>query len=216
MGPDKPAASNGRSEAAGHPASDANAEADRRNVRGHHRDGAADPLMTLRAIFMEIEWEITENGMTAFIEQIGRLKERYKADQIVGLFLQLLASIGKYIRRYKAASAPEAIKLLNSVYQHLEQIFQSPDLTEVQKKKILMVEVDKFNRLKQDILRHRKAAPDDAEGAPDHLKEHMSVPTQDQSALQEVLVQGLSEIKTMIRDEFELLRADLKNRGSNG
>ena len=126
-----------------------------------------DPSITaLKAIVLEIDWEISDATMTELILQTERLKTTFRKDKIRYLFLQLLGSVGKYIKIKKATAHPAAIQLLNSVYESLEDVFLTTDMREDEKKSRLLAQVDKFNQLKALIARRRRSS-DTAEAACD-------------------------------------------------
>lgn len=108
-------------------------------------------LNDLKSVILSMEWEITDQVMQRLNEEVGKLETSFKNDKIVVAFLQLLGSLGKYIQKKKADAHPESISLLNSVYENLEKVMASDDLTDAVKKKILVAEVNKYKQLKEQI-----------------------------------------------------------------
>jgi hypothetical protein len=100
---------------------------------------------------MSIEWEITDDVMLRFVDQIESLKSTYGKDRILVMFLQLLGSLGLYVRTYKARAHPNAFKLLQSVYAGFDKVMTSPDYSPSEKKKLLYVELNKYKELKEQI-----------------------------------------------------------------
>lgn len=164
------------------------------------------PIRELKAVILAIDWEINDEIMTGLIEQTGRLKEVFKNEKILLLFLQLLGSVGKYIKTRKANAHPDAIQLLNSVYASFENVFLSKDMPQDEKKKILLCEVEKFNRLKKHLT-NRKA---EAEKKEDAFPEEKRTADSSQMASNQVLIYALEEIKQVIRAEFKALKAEMK------
>jgi len=109
------------------------------------------PLRDLKAIALSIDWEIDDEIMTRLNEEVEALKEKYCDDNIIVLFLRLLGSVGKYIKAKKASSHPDAIKLLNTVFINLEKVVMSEDMPEMEREKLLLGEVKRFKKLKEDI-----------------------------------------------------------------
>lgn len=109
------------------------------------------PLKELKSIVLSIDWEITDEIMTKFLDQVDGLKDAYKDDKIVLMFLQLLGSVGKYIKAKKANADPEVVKLLNSAYTGLEKVLLTEGITEPERKKMLLVEVNAFKKLKERL-----------------------------------------------------------------
>jgi hypothetical protein len=129
-----------------------NTAVDHRTPTGRARSPELSPLFDLNAIILSIDWEITDEIMNQLLVEIERLKALFKKDKLPLMFLQLHGSVGKYISARKASAHPDSIKLLHSIYAGLDQTLSDSDMTEVEKKKILSVEVDKFKRLKEQIL----------------------------------------------------------------
>jgi hypothetical protein len=186
------------------------------------------PLRELKSIVLSIEWEITDEVMTDFVEQIDRLKEKYQNDRITLLLLQLLSSIGKYIRRNKSKSHPKAFKILNSVFRRLEQSLIDPEMSESDKKRALFIELNKFKALKEEIApskrpparrpttvdtdqpeeKNEMMAPEVAE-APAAAEPSVAVEKPAGIMPTDPVILKLDEIKQFIKAEFERLRKDL-------
>jgi len=128
------------------------------------------PLWDLKAIILSIDWEITDEIMTRLTEQIGRAKNAYNEDKTILLFLQLLDSVGKYIKINKADTHPDAIKLLNSVYTSLEKVALSKGISSAEKEKTLLFEIKRFKKLKEHIAL-RKAETSKREETPPLVSE---------------------------------------------
>ena len=116
-----------------------------------------DPLDELKSLVMSIEWEITDEVMERFLSQIDTLKARFEEDRILVMFLQLLGSLGLYIKTNKGKAHPNAFKLLNSVYSSFEDATSPGKLSPSEMKKLLYVELNKYKELKEQIDSTRKS-----------------------------------------------------------
>lgn len=162
------------------------------------------PLRDLKTVILAIDWEITDEIMSSFVEQVATLQDRYRNDKIVLVFLQLLGSIGEYIRTHLGQSHPDAFKILTSLFSELEKIVQSEDLTEAEKKKILSVELGKYKKLKNQLI-PSKAHADDRRTA--------AAATSDRSAaggLQPEVLKAIEDLKFFIQKELRILREEIK------
>ncbi|MGB8719357.1 MAG: hypothetical protein WCD46_08605 [Desulfobacterales bacterium] len=167
------------------------------------------PLRELRAIVLSIDWEITDEAMTRFIDQVDRLRPSYQEDRLLLAFLQLLRPLGKYIKASKGRCLPEAIQLLNSVYTNFEKVASADAMPREQKKKILMAEVVRFKELKEQIAAHHgRKTPQGAANA-------LSPPRTIGAGAQTVTLSRadlaflVSEVTQVIRAEFDALRSEL-------
>lgn len=212
-------------------------EADPKDLFGYSNEGLdsledtgdpeGTPLTELKSIVLSLDWEITDESMTRFVQEIEKLKKTYRDDKILVSFLGLLDSVGKYIKTHKAKAHPNASKLLNSAYMSLEKVIVSKDITEPERRKIFVSQVKSFKRLKEQIAL-RKAASDRKKGLkpPDQIGPVAEEQINDLSMQRqgrtpdgtkerlresdEVFMSALEEIKQLIQEEFRALREELK------
>ena len=109
------------------------------------------PISRLKSLVLSIDWEITNEVLQQFNEELIDLKSIWAGNSINLVYVQALDKLGKYIYQNKADSHPTAIKLLLTLYYNLEKIVSSKDLSEEQKKEILLEDVRKFEGLKRQI-----------------------------------------------------------------
>jgi len=109
------------------------------------------PISRLKSLILSIDWEITDEVLMQFNEELVDLKDIWAGEKINLVYVQALEKISKYIYQKKADSHPSAIKLLLTLYHNLEKIVSSYDLTEEQKKEILLEDVKRFESLKHHI-----------------------------------------------------------------
>lgn len=173
------------------------AEIKRADIKPH-------PLRDLKTIILAIDWEITDEIMTSFVEQVAVLQDTYRNDKIVLVFLQLLGSIGEYIRTHLGQSHPDAFKILTSLFTELERIVQSEDLTEVERKKILSVELGKYKKLKNQLMPSKTLADD---------RRSVTAATSDRSpvgGVQPEIIKAIEDLKLFIQQELRILREEIE------
>jgi len=124
------------------------------------------PLAELKNMVLSIDWEITDEVLAGFLSQIESLKAKYKNEKIITMFLQLLGSLGVYIKTNRGNAHPKTFKILNSVFSRLEEVFLSEDMAASEKKKILQNEMSKYKQLRTEVTKkkaakvsHQKASP---------------------------------------------------------
>ncbi len=125
------------------------------------------PISRLKSLVLSIDWEITDEVLLQFNEELLDLKSIWAGETIYLVYVQALEKISKYIYQNKADSHPNAIKLLLTFYYNLEKIVSSLDLSEDQKKEILLEDVKKFENLKRQIKQKNSA---EAPRAPEKLE----------------------------------------------
>jgi len=115
-------------------------------------------LSELKNLILSIDWEITDDVLEKFLQQIKDLKLTYKHDKIVLTFLQILNSLGDYIKTNRAKSHPKTFKILNSVFSSLDKVVLSKDMAETAKKKILRAEMKRYKELRTQISQSKTGA----------------------------------------------------------
>ncbi|MFO7568544.1 MAG: hypothetical protein R6W75_02010 [Smithellaceae bacterium] len=104
----------------------------------------ASPLKNVKSVVLSIEWEISDEILEQFEEELNKLYLLYTGDKVILGFVRILRFLGRYIRVRGANSNQESINLLLSVYDQLENVMVSSDMTEVKKHLILLDNVKKY------------------------------------------------------------------------
>jgi hypothetical protein len=189
------------------------------------------PLKNLKAVLLSIDWEITDSTMDSLLNEVKNVEYVYSEDKIILTFLQLLGSVGRYVRANKGKAHPEATRVINSVYDALERVALTEGMARPEKEKMLLEEVAKFKKLKEQVML-RKADKKEAVVAeaptPPAPPEEQRVPVAESPRQEEPKVESapearftglspheafayaLEEIKEVIRAEFRALRAEIK------
>jgi hypothetical protein len=142
------------------------------------------PLAELKNLVLSIDWEITEEALTGLLSQIDSLKVTYKNEKIIFMFLQLLGSLGVYIKTNRGNAHPKTFKILNSAFSRLEEVVLSEDMAESQKKKLLRTEMDKYKQLRSQVSKKKAAnvMRKKAMSAPKELESLIKAPQQKKTA----------------------------------
>jgi len=202
---------------------------------GQSKQTQDSPLAELKNQVLSIDWEITDEVLDSFVDQVETLKKRFPSDKIVLTFLQILGSLGSYIRAKRGKAHPKTFKTLNSVFARLEEVVDSRQMSEADKTRILQLEIKRYNELKTVIAQAKRStatsrrAPSASPGpgvsgkAPAGQTEALAVSAQTEtetssdteSAGDRLTVDALSaavtEIKQFIRSEISKLKNDLES-----
>lgn len=198
------------------------------------KDLENSPIKDLKSVILSLEWEITDQVMQKLGEEIRKLEKLSKKDKIVVAFLQLLGSLGKYIRKKRAEAHPDSIRLLHSVYENLELAMLSKDLSDSEKKKMLVAQVNNYKTLKEEILVAKDAAPEPekpkaapkapsetARKSPSYEEQETNLTVADAGGgrsadlgdmpeMAKEVLRAMEEMRKTIQSEFSELRAELK------
>ncbi|MBS3809504.1 MAG: hypothetical protein KGY38_05055 [Desulfobacterales bacterium] len=182
-------------------------------------DTESSPLRNLKALVFGIDWEITDQSMKEFLEEVRNLQEKHQDDKILSTFLKLHESVGKYIRAKKARAHPDSIKFVTSVFQSFEKVLMTPDMPKSRKKQLLSEEIKKFKDFKEQVASRKKteepepAAPEEPERKPyaeAGTGEKAGPVLENQEALDYIV----AELRETIKAEFRTLRQIIKNLGA--
>jgi hypothetical protein len=187
----------------------------------------ASPLRELKAAVLSIDWEISDEILDKLADEVAALKDTFRNDKVLLLFLQLLASVARYLKDNKEKSHPDAVKLLNSIYINLDKVHLARGWTQEQRKRVLFREIQKFKTLKARIAAQNARsgpAPVTASGSGEaegrSPRPRMGEPDREKPSLaagmdgmtpQEALALAVEEIRKAIRIEFEALRLELRS-----
>jgi len=193
------------------------------------------PLAELKNLVLSIDWEITDEALVDFLAQIDSLKATYKNEKIISTFLQLLGSLGVYIKTNRGNAHPKTFKILNSVFSILEEVVRSPKMTVAEKKKLLRTEMNKYKQLRDQVSKKKEAkvSPKKIISAPKELESLIKAPRQkeavrsvrkvsekaasksrvpDSATLQSIanLAEAVEELKKFIHSELNALKQELR------
>ena len=115
------------------------------------------PISRLKSLVLSIDWEITDEVLLMFNEELLSLRDVWAGEKINLVYVQALEKISKYIYARKANAHPSAIKLLLTLYHSLEKVITSEDMTDEQKVAMVREDVKAFERLKVHITRDMAA-----------------------------------------------------------
>ena len=163
-------------------------------------EGVSDdyPLAELKNLVSTIDWEITEEVLDSFLSQIDSLKGTYRNQKIILTFLQLLGSLGVYIKTNRGNAHPKTFKILNSVFSSLEEVVLSANMTQLEMKKLLRAEMDKYKQLRNQVSKKKaaKAIREEVISAPKEIESLIKAPLQKEAMRSESKVSQRADIES--------------------
>ncbi|MCG6929755.1 MAG: hypothetical protein LJE64_04295 [Desulfofustis sp.] len=109
------------------------------------------PISRLKTIMLSIEWEITDEVLISFNDELLSAQQIWSDDKVKLVYVQALQIISKYIYQKKSDSHPNAMKVLIAFFYDLEKIVLDTQISEEEKRHILFEDVKKFERLKRQL-----------------------------------------------------------------
>lgn len=183
------------------------------------------PLSELKNLILSIDWEITDEVLDKLLRQIEDLNMTYEHDKIVLTFLQILNSLGIYIKKNRSNAHPKTFKTLNSVFSSLDKVVLSIDMAEAEKKKILSTEMNRYKQLKVKIAQDKKkkhksrtkkqisenTSPESFSLKSGTEKESLPCKKPGHEPPKEALAEAVEEIKQYIHSEIQALKAEMNS-----
>jgi hypothetical protein len=102
------------------------------------------PLKDIKSIILSLEWEIDNGMLDQFDAEINKLQALYEENYTILGFLLILRFLGRYIRVRGTDSNRGSITLLLSVYDNLEDVILSEDMTAENKRVILLEDIKNY------------------------------------------------------------------------
>ncbi|MBS4058327.1 MAG: hypothetical protein KGZ82_13500, partial [Bacteroidales bacterium] len=109
------------------------------------------PFDLLRAILLEMDWEINEVNLNKYLDELNVLSNKFSNDRVIYLFLKLLKSLGIYMLYKKSNANPDVLKFLYNSFNCIEKIVIN-DLTIFDKNLLIIKETEKFKQLKSSMF----------------------------------------------------------------
>ena len=109
------------------------------------------PLKDIKSIIQSLEWEISKATLDQLDAEISKLQALNEGNSTILGFLQILRFLGRYIRVKGPDFNHAAIALLLSVYDNLEDVILSEDMTIKNKHAILLDDIRKYREWSGEI-----------------------------------------------------------------
>jgi len=103
-------------------------------------------IKDLKSIVLSLEWELSEETLARFDEEVLKIEDAYPEDMFTLAFARILRFLGRYIRVKGTESEPRSINLLLSTYDNLERVLLSRNMSET----------DKYSLMAENISNYRQ------------------------------------------------------------
>ena len=143
-----------------------------------------------------MDWEINDDILDKLIGESVKLMKSAEGDLVLVALFKMLSSIGKYIKKNKAAADKDAVGLLGSVFDSMEKVIGTETLSEKGRKQLVVDQIAKFQLLKQKVT---------------GVKINPSIRKRMQKNAVEETIEKLKAEVAAIRDEVTDLKKQLTN-----
>jgi len=158
------------------------------------------PLKDLKSTILAIDWEITDDVLETFIDQLDGLLAQFEGDKVNHTLLKLLKSLGKYVRVHKSNAHPDTIKRIMAVYAALEESVSNDGMSRSEKENMLLEEVRQFQRLKALIIASKTPHVASSSQKPGSSEEIPGI---------DAVIKAIDELKSVMAKELGAIREEL-------
>ena len=170
-----------------------------------------------------MEWEITDELIMKYLEQLNHLKKILINDKYLLILIKLQCVLGNFIKAYKGDAHPFAFTMLRTNFISMDKIVSAKNMTGKDKQKIIGKEIKRYNKLrilikanKSDSIRRNqikrslisKATESEMNKSMD--QEKYRIYHKELSMYRLITKEILLELKNFIRAELKKLKNELK------
>lgn len=178
-------------------------------------------LIEFKTILLSLDWEISDYTLADFLTHIDNLKALYRNEKIEFKLIQIMESLGRYIKKNRTRTHPNAFKVLYSAFHTIEKIAFNNSGSSADKKQLFKVELEKFNEFKTLLSEMKKtgvvkgsynnfSSPNQAIKNTNQTVQYKSNPNTDVLQISEQRFQeAIEDIKRFIKAEINSLRGEL-------
>ncbi len=128
-------------------------------------------LENLKAVILAMDWEISDTTLQNFEAVVNPLLVKTRNHKTVHLFLKLMFHTGKYIGIQQADAPADSIAVLHEFFDHFQQIVQTNEMGQAEKRQLLEKDIQRFHELKRAGGDHLSSTePDDVLPALSHVR----------------------------------------------
>ncbi len=181
------------------------------------------PINKLKKIVRNLEWEITDDLIEKYIEQIKQLNRIFKDDKHVIPLIKLQYLIGNLIRTRKSDTPHYGFKMLRTLFNSMNKIVSDKTLNKNIKQKIISQEMKRYYQLKKLIAhdnlrsnnskRNRKSIDiksSSYEYSKNFSKASDTKYTNEVNLYANLLDNAIIKLQRFIKDEIEKLKLEIQ------
>ena len=181
------------------------------------------PLYTLKNILLSIEWEVTDDILSKYLNEIIQLQRLFQNNRYLKRLLQIQYFYGRFIKTYPDRIPLRTYKILYTLYDCMKNLLANKKLSDFEKKKIVEQEIHRYknfrkylrinkNNLSEDRSyknsikkRYKISQNKDSKNVMNKIK----ILVQDELTYKRYMDSTLLEMKTFIKKEIKKLKYEL-------
>jgi len=181
------------------------------------------PLYTLKKILLSIEWEVTDDILSKYLNEIIRLHRLFQNNRYLKRLLQIQYIYGRFIKTYPDRIPLKTYKILYTLYNCMNNILANKKLSDFEKRKIVEQEIQRYKNFRKYLRINKNNLSEDRSYKNSTKKRYEISQNKDsKNVMNKIIVQDeltykrymnstLLEMKTFIRKEITKLKYELFN-----
>jgi hypothetical protein len=155
-------------------------------------------LQDLKAVFLAMDWEISDETTSKLIDESEKLMHSSKGDIVLVAYFKMLSSLAKYIKVHKATADKDAVGLLGSVYESMEKVIDVEGMPEEERERLVLDEIHKFLELKKKLTGSTGPGPSGSAQKAGTGKNEMEKIQKDVASLHQEMANLRKELKKVV------------------
>jgi len=113
-------------------------------------------LHHLKGLVLGIDWEVTDQVLEDLEQEVGRLRSEGVGGRLVGILLQGMDALARYMRQSGLRTHAAAFSVLYAMFDGVEQMLGRPDMTEAESIALILELGERFEGLKLAVARNQQ------------------------------------------------------------
>ena len=193
----------------------------KKSAKKAHKIMCTNLLYNLRTILLSIEWEITDDILSKYLNETIQLQRLFQNNRYLKRLLQIQYFYGRFIKTYPNRIPLKTYKILYTLYNCMNNILANKKLSDFEKKKIVEQEIHRYKNFRKYLTNKKNIFPED-KSYKNFIKKRLKISSNKDSkiGIKKIIVQdeltykrymdsNLLEMKTFIKKEIKKLKYEL-------
>ena len=181
------------------------------------------PLYTLKNILLSIEWEVTDDILSKYLNEIIELQRLFQNNRYLKRLLQIQYFYGRFIKTYPDRIPLRTYKILYTLYDCMKNLLANKKLSDFEKKKIVEQEIHRYKNFRKYLRINKNNLSEDRSYKNSTKKRYkirknkdsknvmnkIKIIVQDELTYKRYMDSTLLEMKTFIKKEIKKLKYEL-------
>ena len=133
----------------------------KKSAKKTHKMMCIDSLYNLRILLLSIEWEITDDNLSKYLNETIQLQRLFQNNRYLKRLLQIQYFYGRFIKTYPNRIPLKTYKILYTLYNCMNNILANKKLSDFEKKKIVEQEIHRYKNFRKYLTNMKNIFSED-------------------------------------------------------